>query len=70
MSWQQCIYIISHVFVGIQMLTLIVPVLINFLVEPGIPLGGVGPYRKLLHDVSLQKLMKIGLQYREVILHF
>lgn len=53
------------------MLTLIVPVLINFLLDPNTPggmLGGVvvGPHRKLLHDLSLQKLMKIGLQYREV----
>ncbi|ODM87690.1 HEAT repeat-containing protein 5A [Orchesella cincta] len=49
----------------VQMLTLIVPVLINFLVEPhllGMPMTA---HRKLLHDVSLQKLMKIGLQYRE-----
>ncbi|ODM96075.1 HEAT repeat-containing protein 5B [Orchesella cincta] len=49
----------------VQMLTLIVPVLINFLVEPqllGMPMTA---HRKLLHDVSLRKLMKIGLQYRE-----
>ncbi|ODM87688.1 HEAT repeat-containing protein 5A [Orchesella cincta] len=41
------------------MLTLIVPVLINFLVEPhllGVPMTA---HRKLLHDVSLQKLMKL-----------
>lgn len=52
------------------MLTLIVPVLINFLLDPNTPGGGggIGPHRKLLHDLSLQKLMKIGLQYREVYL--
>ncbi|ODM89077.1 HEAT repeat-containing protein 5B [Orchesella cincta] len=59
-SWAKC-----TLKSGVQMLTLIVPVLINFLVEPhlvGMPMTG---HRKLLHDESLQKLMKIGLQYRE-----
>ncbi|CAL8143424.1 unnamed protein product [Orchesella dallaii] len=49
----------------VQMLTLIVPVLINFLVEPHLLGHPMTAHRKLLHDVSLQKLMKIGLQYRE-----
>jgi len=50
---------------GVQMLTLIVPVLINFLVDPNISSVTLNPHRKLLHDVCLQKLMKIGLQYRD-----
>jgi hypothetical protein len=48
------------------MLTLIVPVLVNFLVDGNIPPATISPNRKLLHEISLQKLLKIGLQYRDV----
>lgn len=47
------------------MLTLIVPVLINFLADPNIQLPQ-SSYKKVLHEICLQKLMKIGLQYRDV----
>lgn len=47
------------------MLALIVPVLVNFLLEP-LELVGASSHRKLLHDVSLQKLMRIGPQYPQV----
>ncbi|OXA59612.1 HEAT repeat-containing protein 5B isoform X2 [Folsomia candida] len=49
---------------GVQMLTLIVPVLINFLADPNIQLPQ-SSYKKVLHEICLQKLMKIGLQYRD-----
>ncbi len=46
---------------GVQMLTLIVPVLINFLDD-----AACTPQAKMLHELSLHKLMKIGPQYPQV----
>lgn len=49
------------------MLTLIVPVLINFLADPNVPqVPPSSNFKKALHEICLQKLMKIGLQYRDV----
>jgi len=45
----------------VQMLTLIVPVLINFLVDPNTM--NISSHKRVLHELSLQKLMKIGPQY-------
>ncbi|XP_037954233.1 HEAT repeat-containing protein 5B isoform X3 [Teleopsis dalmanni] len=47
---------------GIQMLTLLVPVLINFLAEPS-KLRTLPKYQRQLHEQSLQWLMKIGPKY-------
>ncbi|XP_073829130.1 HEAT repeat-containing protein 5B isoform X2 [Musca autumnalis] len=46
----------------IQMLTLLVPVLINYLAEPS-KLRNLPKYQRQLHEQSLQWLMKIGPKY-------
>lgn len=47
---------------GIQMLTLLVPVLINYLAEPA-KLRTLPKYQRQLHEQALQWLMKIGPKY-------
>ena len=49
-------------FIGIQMLTLLVPILINYLLEPD-QYKTKSKYCVQLHDQSLQWLMKIGPKY-------
>lgn len=44
------------------MLTLLVPILINYLLEPHL-LSSASKYRVQLHEQSLQWLMKIGPKY-------
>lgn len=53
------------VIAGIQMLTLLVPILVNCLLE-GPALKEANNFNKVLHDQCLQKLMKIGPQYPQV----
>jgi len=53
------------VIAGIQMLTLLVPVLVNCLLE-GPALKEANNFNRVLHDQCLQKLMKIGPQYPQV----
>jgi len=53
------------VIVGIQMLTLLVPILVNCLLE-GPALKEANNFNRVLHDQCLQKLMKIGPQYPQV----
>ncbi|GFG34432.1 hypothetical protein Cfor_07683, partial [Coptotermes formosanus] len=50
------------VIAGIQMLTLLVPILVNCLLE-GPALKEANNFNRVLHDQCLQKLMKIGPQY-------
>jgi len=50
---------------GIQMLALLVPVLVNFLLE-GPAFKDASRFCQLLHERSLQWLMKIGVQYPQV----
>lgn len=52
---------------GIQMLKLLVPVLVNCLLE-GLALKEANKYSKTLHEHCLQSLMVIGPQYPEVAL--
>lgn len=47
------------------MLTLLVPILVNFLIEPA-SFRTSTKYRVQLHDQSLQWLMKIGPKYPQV----
>ncbi|XP_021938507.1 HEAT repeat-containing protein 5B isoform X3 [Zootermopsis nevadensis] len=47
---------------GVQMLTLLVPILVNCLLE-GPALKEANNFTRILHEQSLQKLMKIGPQY-------
>ncbi|XP_044256431.1 HEAT repeat-containing protein 5B isoform X4 [Tribolium madens] len=47
---------------GIQMLTLLVPILISYLLE-GQALRSANKYSLNLHEISLQRLMKIGPKY-------
>jgi hypothetical protein len=47
------------------MLTLLVPVLVNCLLE-GPALKEANNFTRVLHDQSLQKLMKVGPQYPQV----
>jgi len=60
------------IIAGVQMLTLVVPAQIRFLMDGMIPTGSMGTqntnlaFRRRLHEFCLQRLMKIGLQYREV----
>lgn len=54
---------------GIQMLSLLVPVLINFLLE-GPALKDASKPCQTLHERSLQWLMKIGPQYPQVCVQF
>ena len=53
------------VIAGIQMLTLLVPILVNCLLESP-ALREANNFNRVLHDQCLQKLMKIGPQYPQV----
>lgn len=57
----------SNSFKGIQMLTLLVPILISFLLE-GNQLRSATKFTIQLHEQSLQWLMKIGPKYPQVIM--
>lgn len=52
-------------FSGIQMLSLLVPILVDCLLE-GSSLKQANKYCKVLHEQSLQWLTKIGPQYPQV----
>lgn len=51
--------------IGIQLLSVLVPVLIEFLL-PDANFKAINHHAKLLHEISLQWLMKIGPQYPQV----
>jgi len=55
-------------FSGIQMLTLLVPSLINFLIDPELTKydTAISKSRSKLHEFSLQYLLKIGPVYPQV----
>lgn len=60
---------LSFLFLGIQLLTLLVPILINRLLE-GPLYKEANKFCRMLHEQCLQKLMKIGPQYPQVLLAF
>lgn len=55
-------FLFFHNFPGIQMLTLLVPILIKYLLEPT-QMRNSSKYCMQLHDHALQWLMKIGPKY-------
>lgn len=58
-------FIIFYKYLGIQMLTLLVPILINYLLE-GDQLQHASKYQLSLHQQSFQWLNKIGPKYPQV----
>lgn len=57
------------IFLGAEMLGLLVPALISFLLE-GVALKSANKHSLVLHENSLQWLMKIGKKYPQVNIPF
>lgn len=68
MCFINCCVIIIYLILGIQILTILVPALINFLIDTELTKSdtSISKFRCTLNEYSLQCLLKIGPIYPQV----